>query len=242
MVQVSGTLRPPVARHSLEEMMSDLPDHEKETVAPVSIPAPIPVPAPAPVMPPPPVVPVVTSPVAPAAKPRSYLGLAITLGVFMSLFCLVAAGLGYWANQLKTELATTQAQLTEAQSQYEASTDANTALQGDVEKLNGDLAALQTDLDATRQELATAQADLERARANGEALQAKIDAALVRMDVVLGIFVDFKNEKGIERDIRATGDEELLDLFMATVEDQDNLDLWFDFLAHLFESVVDELN
>lgn len=179
--------------------------------------------------------------VPPQKNQRNYLWVAITLGVLMVLFCVAAAGLGYWANTLKTNLTATQTQLTDLQAQYESSQMDNEALRDEIEALNEDLTGLQAELETTKQELAATQTDLESARKYSETLQAKIDAALVRMDVVLGIFVDFKNVKGIERDIRATEDTKLLDLFQASVDDEDNLEKWFDFLGYLFESIVGEL-
>jgi len=202
----------------------------QETVAPAPVTPPTPVVAPAPVV----------APVAPK-KHRSYLALAIVLAVFMSLFCLTAAGLGYWANTLKTNLADTGQQLTDLQGKYDSLTVDNAKLQDDLEKSKADTAALQTELDATKEALATSQADAESARAAGDKLQAKIDAALVRMDVALGLFVDFKSIKGVERDVKATGDDKLLDLFQKSVDDPKSDSKWFDFLAYLFESIVDEL-
>jgi cell division protein FtsB len=180
--------------------------------------------------------------VAPAQpkKPRNYLVLAIVLGVFMTLFCLTAAGLGYWANMLKTDLTGTQQQLTDLQGNYESLQADNAKLQDNIEKLKGDITALQEELDTTKKELETTQADLKSSREYSDSLQTRIDAALVRMDVALGIFVDFKNEKGVERDIRKTGDDKLLDLFQTFIGKQNN-DNWFNFLAYLFESIVDEL-
>ena len=175
----------------------------------------------------------------PQKKPGvNIFGISMTI-VSLLLLCAIA-GLGYYAYTLNTNLTATTESLNALQAEHDALKADYATLQGDNTQLNADIAALQAELDTTKSDLATTQTDLKTAQDQSAALQTKIDAALLKLDVVIGIFVDEKTDKGIEADIRATRDTKLLDLFQAFISSGTSRDL-DNFFTYLFESIVEEL-
>jgi len=118
-------------------------------------------------------------------KKRSKLNIpAIILGIFVFILLVAATGLGYWAYTLRTELITTQQQLTalrgdhsHLQTDYATLKSEKEKLTGEREKLNVELTQSKADLEKANADLTATQADLKQSQDQNKSLRAQIDKA-----------------------------------------------------------------
>lgn len=140
------------------------------------------------------------SPLTPAREEKRNPVFAILGTVFgVVILCILlaaAAGLGYWAYTLNTQLTATQQQLASLQSDYDALKSSN-------DKLSSDYAKSQSDL-------TTAQADLKKAQDLTKTQQTNMDITSKKVKVVEAIFWNKQNDSAIESLVKATNDSQLL--------------------------------
>ena len=139
--------------------------------------------------------------------------------VFSLLLFFIAAGIGYWAYTLNTQLTATQQQLSMLQAEHTQLKADYETLQGDKAKLNADLTQTKTDLnkanadlDKAKSDLAGAQAALTRSHDQNAELLTKLDAALRKAEA-LYIFANVKESTDffkVDSAIQATHDNALI--------------------------------
>jgi len=168
--------------------------------------------------------------VQPARQEKQNPVFAILGTVFgVVLLCILlagAAGLGYWAYTLNTQLTTTQQQLASLQSDYNALKSSN-------DKLTSDYAKSQSDL-------TTAQADLKKAQDQNKSQQANMDMASKKVKVIEAIFWNKQTDSAIESLVKATNDSQLLTKWnkLKLSTSQSNA---LDFGDYLFSSLYNNL-
>lgn len=175
------------------------------------------------------------------------------LALFSVILLLAVAGLGYWAWQLNTTLATTRQDLAALQEKYDQLTTDKNALSAELEETR---TTLESELETTKGELAASQADLEKANAELEdtrkeltTLQERMKKASKWMDVVIANWVDGENDASVSKKIDALGDAKLKSLWkeFSEIEVKNNSDLekaiekYNAFSRYLFESIADFL-
>jgi cell division protein FtsB len=150
------------------------------------------------------------SPQAAKNPSRGYLITAVILAVFLCIFVVASAGLGYWASQLNANLETTQQELSALKSDH-------AKLKDDNQKLAADLEQAKTDLEKTKSSLTTAQSDLKKSQDKSKSLEKKIGVAGKKMEL-LRIFAkemtaqDVLTFAGIAKEIN---DKQILDKWQA---------------------------
>ena len=109
---------------------------------------------------------------------------AIILGFLVFILLVGAAGLGYLAYTLNTQLTSTQQQLTTLQEEHTSLQTDYAKLTSDNEKLAADLNQTNSDLDKTKADLATVQSDLKKSQDQNKALNAKLDSAQKKAEIL----------------------------------------------------------
>ena len=183
-------------------------------------------------------------------KPAKKLNVAaIVLGVLAFILLLGAAGLGYMAYTLNTqltatrqELSTTQQELTALQESHNQLQAEHSSLKSDHEKVTADLNQTKTDLDKSNTELAATQTSLKSSQDQNTELSDKIDLARKNAEILYA----FSTVKGasdlmkIDSLIRATNDKQMLakwDTFTSSPSTESSVD----FILYLMSSISDTL-
>lgn len=206
-----------------------------------------PLPAPASVPPTPPAIPVqpVSRPVpAPvqAKKPTRWGNIAaVVLGLGVVFLLLVAAGLGFWAYKLNTQLTATQGELAALQADYGKLKADFANLQSENEKVNANLTQTKADLEKANTELATTQDSLKTAQGQYTDLSAKVDKAAKYADVLNTLVkMDQSGLLKIESKIDAANDSGL-DAVWNKFKNSPSGDTMSDVLVYLTSAIEDSL-
>lgn len=171
----------------------------------------------------------------------------IILGVFLGIAIIAAAGLGFWANQLNTNLNATQKKLTTLQSDYDSLKANNGQLTTNLSQVNSDLdqtkttlTNTQTTLTNTQTQLTGAQSDLAKASSDKNDLQSKIVKIKPYLDLAYAIYVTDENKTGIDERVNATNDSKLSSLWSSLKSDpsRDNATA---FVNYLFGAMSDSI-
>lgn len=175
------------------------------------------------------------------------------LALFSVILLLAVAGLGYWAWQLNTTLATTRQDLAALQEKYDQLTTDKDALSAELDETR---TTLESELETTKGELAdsqaaleTANAELEDARKELTTLQERMKKASKWMDVAIASMVDGENDDSITKKVNALGDAKLKSMWKEVTDIEVKTDADFekfvekviDFRRYLLESIADFL-
>lgn len=152
-------------------------------------------------------------------KPSRWNIAAIVLGVFMFIFLVAAAGLGYWAYALNGELVSTQQQLTALQKQhvklqgdYAKLTSDNEKLNADLTQTKADLTQTKADLDKANNDLSSTQNDLKTSQDQNKTLHAKIDKISPLVEILYTSTTSQSNSDIFKIDalVNSTNDNQLI--------------------------------
>ncbi len=152
----------------------------------------------------------------PVVQPQQVAKRSNVFGILMVLFSLllffIAAGLGYWAYTLNTQLTATQQQLNTLQTEHTQLKADYETLQADNGKLTTELTQTKADLEKNKSTLADAQAALTRSHDQNAALLTQVNAALRKAEALYD-FANVKEAKDfftVDSAIRATHDNQLI--------------------------------
>lgn len=183
-------------------------------------------------------------------KPAKKLNVAaIVLGVLAFILLLGAAGLGYMAYTLNTqltatkqELSSTQQELTALQESHEQLQSEHSSLKSDHEKMTADLNQTKTDLEQANADLTTSQDNLEKSQGQVSDLNATLDKASILAEIVYAytnigsqndiVRIDSLVEKANDRQLSSSWDT-----FMSSPSGQTAAD----FLSQLIKTLRNEL-
>jgi uncharacterized protein HemX len=216
---------------------------EKKPESEVQMPNPAPTsvqPTPAPVL----VQPVARPVPAPvqAKKPTRWGNIAaVVLGLGMVFLLIVAAGLGFWAYNLNTQLTTTQQELATLQGDYGKLKAEHANLQSENEKVSASLTQTKTDLEKANGDLATAQDSLKTAQGQYTDLTAKVDKVAKYADVLNTLVkMDQSGLLKIESKIEAANDSGL-NAVWNKFKNSPSGDTMSDVLVYLTSAIEDNL-
>jgi uncharacterized protein YoxC len=161
--------------------------------------------------------------------------------VFLAIFVLAAAGLGYWAMQSNNTLKSAQQDLNKLQGEYDALTAEKNSLSGELDQTNKDLASTNEEITTTKDALSTAKSEAAKVNNELSALKKKMNTA---NSYILAIRYIYEDEDatylGAFLLVTLVDDDTLTDLFNKWM-DSPSYGTWTPWAGYAIQTAIDTL-